>query len=76
VDLQFISVQRELQKLVDEKQKLVDEKQRLVEEKQRQLVEEKDEEAAKLELLDNKMRQTAQQLEVLKELFARLMVNV
>lgn len=76
VDLQFISVHRELQRLTDEKQRLLDEKQRLVEEKERQLVEEKDEEAAKLELLDNKMRQTAQQLEVLKELFARLMVNV
>lgn len=53
VDLQFISVHRELQRILEEK----------------------DKEAAKFELLDNKMRQTAQQLEVLKELFARLMVN-
>lgn len=62
VDLQFTSVHLGLQRLADDKQ--------------RQLLEEKDEEAAKLELLDNKMRQTAQQLEVLKELFSRLMVNV
>ena len=39
------------------------------------LREERAEEAAKLELLENKTRQTAQQLELLKDLFARLMVN-